>query len=140
MANKVLVKVEGLAVPATFAAVLAKDTLVKISANETVAKAGSGETILGHVVKSPTAANGIGTVETRFRSIIEIIADGILAAGDEVKLSSDDGSGNQRVKKFVEQVIDGGGNVTTEPDSSAKRFGRVWKGGADAATVKVLVY
>lgn len=133
MANKVLARFEGLAIPATFAAVLTKGDNVKISANETIAIAGAGDKPLGQVVKSPAAANGIGTIETRFRALIEIVGNGILAAGAEVKLSSVSG-GNQRVAAFTE------GTDLVEGDAEPLRFGRVWKGGADGATIKVLVY
>lgn len=133
MANKVLARVEGLAIPATFAAVQVKGANVKISANETVAIAGAGDKPLGQVVVSPTAANGVGTVETRFRALIEIKANGDLAAGAEVKLSSLSGS-DQRVAAFTE------GTASVDGDAEPLRYGRVWKGGLDGAVIKVLVY
>jgi hypothetical protein len=125
---------EGLAVPATIAAILAKDTLMAISGDRTVAKAAADALVVGRLIKPAKEVNGSGTVETRFRSLIEIKADGIIAAGNVVKLSSADGSGNQRAKKWVGQTDAAAG------DKPETMFGVCWLGGADAATVEVLVY
>lgn len=121
--------VEGLSVRAIFAAVLNKDELVKISADETVAKAGANETPIGRVVKSPKAASGTGTVETKFKDLIDIIGSGALTAGTLVKMAAADGSGNQRVAAWVSGT-----------DAWERLVGTVWKGGADGATIKVLTY
>lgn len=134
MANKTLAKFEGLAVPAIFAAVLAKDDVVKISGNATVAKAAAGDKPLGQVTATVTAANQTGTVETKFKALVEIKGSGALAANAEVKLAAADGSGNQQVIAFTE------GTATVDGDAEMLRFGRVWVGGADGATLKVMTY
>lgn len=126
MANKKTHGYEGLAIHGACLATLVKDDIVKISANETIAKAGANDKSLGRFV---VQFGDRFTVETRFKELIEIKASGVLAANDEVKLAADDGSANQRVTAFVEGT-----------DAESRRFGRVWKGGADAATVKILTY
>jgi hypothetical protein len=127
-------QVEGLAVPATIAAVLARETIVSITGNRTVSKSGADALAVGRLSNPAKEANGSGTVETRFRALIEIKADGAIVAGDVVKLSSADGSGNQRAKKWVGQTDAAAGD---KPESM---FGVCWNGGADAATVEVLTY
>jgi hypothetical protein len=127
-------QVEGLAVAATIAAVLAKDTLVGVTGNRTVNKAGADALGIGRLSKPSLEAGGSGTVETRFKELIEIKADGAIAAGDVVKLSSADGGGLQRVKKWVGQTDAAPG------DKPETMFGVCWNGGADAATVEVLTY
>jgi hypothetical protein len=141
-----------LAIVATFAAVLARETAVAITANRTVNKAGAGAVVVGHVFKPAAAVNGKGSIETPFKALIEIKADGAIAAGDRVSMSSADGDGNQRVKKWTVQTV----TITTvvdadlvDPyvtdadlsgDSPDLIYGVCWNGGADGATVEVLVY
>jgi hypothetical protein len=124
----------GLAVPAIVAAVLARDALVAVSGNRTVNKAGADALVIGRLLKPADEVNGSGTVETRFKELIEIKADGAIAAGDVVKLSSADGSGNQRAKKWTGQTD------ATAGDKPESMFGVCWSGGADGATVEVLTF
>jgi hypothetical protein len=141
-----------LAVVATFAAVLTRDAVVAITANRTVNKAGAGAVAVGHVFKPASAINGKGSIETPFKALIEIKADGAIAAGDRVKMAAADGDGNQRVKKWTAQSV----TATTEVDADLTSpyvtdadlagdspdliYGVCWNGGADGATVEVLVY
>ena len=122
---------EGLSIPVTVAtANLPKDTLVAITANMTVDKAGANALVIGRLFKTTKVANGSGTVETRFKERIEIKASGVLAAGNEVKMAAPDpGTGENRVSLFDPAA-----------DAVTRRFGVVWKGGADGATVEVLTY
>lgn len=126
--------VEGFAIPATVAAILAKDTLVKISADRTVDAAGADDFVVGRLFKPAREAAGLGTVETRGKELIEIKADGAIAAGDKVKMSSASPAGTQRVKKWVSQTDAAPG------DKSDSMFGVCWFGGADAATVEIIVF
>ena len=126
------------AIVATFAAVLAENTIVAITANRTVNKAGAGAVAVGHVFKPAKAVNGTGSIETTFKAFIEIKFDGAVVAGDRVKLSAADGDGNQRVKKWVSQTFDGDGVATG--DTADLIYGLCWYGGADGATGEVLVY
>jgi hypothetical protein len=122
--------VEGLSVPATIVtAKLAQDTLVAITANKTVDKAGANAIVIGRVLKTNREANGSGTIETRFKELIEIKASGALVAGNRVKLAAADGGGLQRVVLW-----------DSAADTADTLLGVVWKGGADAATVEVLTY
>ncbi len=130
---KLRAQAEGLAVLATIAAVLARDTIVKITADHTVNKAGAGDIPLGRLVKPARAASETGSVETRFKELIEIKGSGAIAAGDRVKMAAD-GGGEQRVAKWVSQTDADAGD---KPDTL---FGICWKGGADGATIEVLTY
>ncbi|MEO8650506.1 MAG: hypothetical protein ABI539_15190 [Acidobacteriota bacterium] len=127
---KLRVKIEGLAVIATIAAVLAKDTLVAITANRTVNKAGANANVIGRLVVPALAINGQGTVETRFKELIEIKGSGVLAAGATVKLAAADGTTGENV---VVAWVSG-------TDGAERLFGVVWNGGGDGATLEVLTY
>lgn len=101
MPNKLKVQSQyGVAWPCIFAAVLEKDRLVKVSANETVDDAAAADVPRGYVVKSPEAANGIGSVMLRGRAVVEVLFNGNIAANAEVKMSSVSGA-NQRVAAWV---------------------------------------
>jgi hypothetical protein len=126
--------VEGLAIGAICAAVLAKDTLVAITADKTVNKAGAGAVVIGRLIKPGAAINDRGTVETRFKELIEIKASGAIAAGDRVKMAAADGDGNQRVAKWTSQTDLVAGDL---PETL---FGVCFVGGADGATIQVLTY
>src|SRR6267378_3310242 len=80
---KLRAQIEGLAVPATIAAVLARDVIVAITGNRTVNKAGADALAVGRLSIPAKAANVSGTVETRFKALIEVKADGAIAAGDK---------------------------------------------------------
>lgn len=128
-------KAEGLAIVVTFAAVLAKDFLVTLTGDKTVNKAGADAVYVGRVVKPPKAANDTGTIETPFKERWEIKASGAIAAGDRVKFAAADGvTGENRVTKWTSQTDAAPGD---KPDSL---LGVCLVGGADGATVEVLVY
>lgn len=127
---KLRAQVEGLAVPAIIAAVLAKDTLVAITGNRTVNKAGADAVVIGRLSVPAKAINGDGTVETKFKELIEIKASGNLAAGASVKMAAaDGGTGENVVIVWV--------NANDEPQ---ELFGVVWKGGNSGEVIEVLTY
>jgi len=127
--------VEHVGLPATIESVLVKDTMVEITDDETVDKhAGTGAVNIGFVRKAAREAGGTGTIETRFRATGEAKADGAIAAGDLFKMSTESPAGTQRVKKWVGQTDAAPGDKPETAD------GVCWKGGADAATVKLLFY
>lgn len=132
-ATKLRVQREGLAVPAIMATVLAKNALVAISADRTVALATAGDTVVGRVSVPNKSAGAKGTVETRFKELIEIMANGAIAAGDRVKMSSISGS-SQRVAKFTATT------AAADNDASDDILGICWFGGADTETIEVLTY
>lgn len=125
---------EGLAVAVICAAVLAKDTLVKLTGNKTVDKAGADAIVIGTLKKPAREANGTGTVETFFKALVTVKTSGALVAGDRVKMAAADGDGNQRVTKWISQTDAAAGD---KPDSL---IGVCFVGGADAADVQVLLY
>lgn len=132
---KVLARVEGLAVPAIIAtAVHPKDTLVKITADRTVDKAGSNEFAIGTISvpsKSATAPNNTGTVETRFKELIECkIGGSALSAGAFVKLAAVDGTTGENVA--VAWV--------SGTDVFERCFGIVWKGAAANGVAEILTF
>jgi hypothetical protein len=131
MPVKLRAQVEGLSIIATVVtAALPKDTIVAITGDMTVDKAGANAKSVGRLFVPSRTANAQGTVETRFKERIEIKALGAIAANDDVKLAAPDGTtGENRVAPFVEGT-----------DAESRRFGRCWKGGADGATVEVLTY
>jgi hypothetical protein len=132
---QLMAHIEGLAIRAIFAAVLGKDVLVAITANETINKAGADAVYIGRVVSPAKEVNGIGTIETPFKERIKIKGSGVLAAGDRVKLAAADGvTGENRVAKWVSQTDAVAG------DKPETLFGVVWIGGADGAEMDVLVY
>ena len=122
---------EGLGLRATIAAVLDKDTLVKITADKTVNKAGSANDFhIGRLSVPAKAASGVGTVECRFKELIEIKGSGALSAGAIVKLAAADGTtGENRAVAWVSGT-----------DVWERAFGVVWKGAADGGTLEVLTF
>lgn len=131
---KLKAQVEGLAVAVIVAAVLVKDTLVKLTGDKTVDKAGADAVVIGRLMKPAREANGTGTVETRFKELITIKTSGALVAGDRVKMAAADGGGIQRVTKWISQTDAAAGD---KPDSL---LGVCFVGGADGADVQVLTY
>lgn len=119
--------VEGLAVPAIIAAVLAKDTLVAITADRTVGAAGAADIVIGRLFKPAREINGDGTVETKFKELIEIKATGAIAAGELVIMAADDPAGTQTVAPLAAEAL-------------SLVVGICWKGGADNATIEVLTF
>lgn len=128
-------QVEGLAVAVIVAtAALAKDTLVKLTGDKTVDKAGANAVVIGRLVKPARDANGSGTVETKFKELITIKASGAIAAGDRVKMAAADGGGIQRVAKWISQTD------LVAGDNAETLFGVCFVGGADGADIQVLTY
>lgn len=128
-------QVEGYAIMATFAAVLAKDTIVAIVADRTVNIAGANAIPVGRVSVPAKVADETGTIETRFKELVEIKASGAVAAGDVVKMAAvDPVTGENRVAKWTGQTDAVAG------DKPETRYGLCWKGGADGATLEVLAY
>lgn len=127
---KLRAQVEGLAVPATIATVEAKDTLMVITGDKTVGKAGANANVVGRLSVPAKAVNGLGTIETKFKELIEIKTSGALAAGVQVKLAAVDGTTGENI-------------VTTwviGTDGAERLFGLVWKGTAGVGVAEVLVY
>ncbi|MBD0370322.1 MAG: hypothetical protein ICV60_05765 [Pyrinomonadaceae bacterium] len=143
---------EGLSIGVIFAALLVKDALVAITANETVNKAGADAIIIGRVAVPAKEVNGRGTVETYFKELVRVKFDGAVAAGDRVKMAAADGGGIQRVKKWTAQTV----AVTTAVDADLVNpyvtavalngdspdliCGVCLVGGADGAEGDVLMY
>lgn len=122
---------EGLAVPATVVtANLPKDTLVSITGNRTVDKAGANAHAVGRLVVPSRTAAGRGTVETRYKELIEIKAANAVTAGQLVKMAAADGTtGENRVDVWVSGT-----------DGAERIFGVCWNGGAGGATLEVLTF
>jgi len=121
---------EGLAVIATIAAVLAKDTLVAITGNRTVDKAAANAFAIGRLVVPAKAAAGQGTVETRFKEFLEIKASAIVAAGGFGKLGAPDGTTGENT---IVPWVDG-------TDSITRLYCVVWNGAAAGGTAEVLTF
>lgn len=127
---KLRAQFEGLAVIATIAAVLAKDTLVAITGDRTVNAAGANANPIGRLVVPAKAVNGQGTVETKFKEFVEIKTGGVLAAGALVKLAAVDGTTGENV---VVAWVSG-------TDGYERLYGVVWKGAASGGVAEVLTY
>lgn len=124
----------GLAVPATIeTADLAKGTLVAITDDRTVDAAGADDAVVGHVFKPAREADGSGTIETKARHLVEGVADGAIAAGEEVKLGTT-AAGVQKFKKWTSQTD------LVAGDKPESRVGICWLGGGNGDTVEVLMY
>ena len=127
---KLRAQVEGLAIPAIVATVEPKDTLVAITADKTVGKAGANAEVIGRLSVPARSVNGTGTVETKFKELVEIKTSGALAAGVKVKLAAVDGTTGENV---VTTWVSG-------TDGFALLYGIVWKGTAGVGVAEVLVY
>lgn len=121
---------EGLAVPATVATVEPKDTIVTITGDKTVGKAGANANPIGRLSVPAKANNGPGTVETKFKELVEIKTGGVLAAGALVKLAAVDGTTGENI---VVAWVSG-------TDGFERLYGVVWKGAGSGAVAEVLVY
>ncbi len=75
-------------------------------------------------------ANTQGTVETRYKELVEIKGSGTLAAGALVKLAAVDGTTGENVAVAWVSGTDGFERV----------YGVVWKGGTTGATLEVLTF
>lgn len=127
---KTRVGIEGLGIPATVAAILPKDTLVAITGNRTVNKAGLNADSIGYLRVPAATVNGKGTVETKFKELIEIKFSGAIAAGADVKLAAPDGTTGENVAIVW----------VSGTDAIERRLGKVWNGVGDGAVGEVLVY
>lgn len=127
---KLRANVEGLAVPATVATVEPKDTIVTITGDRTVGKAGANANPIGRLSVPAKEVNGEGTVETKFKELVEIKTGGVLAAGAAVKLAAVDGSTGENI------VVAWVGGT----DSYERLYGIVWKGAGSGEVAEVLVY
>lgn len=121
---------EGLAVPATVATVEPKDTIVTITGDKTVGKAGANANPIGRLSVPSKSVNGPGTVETKFKELVEIKTGGVLAAGALVKLAAVDGATGENI---VVAWVSG-------TDGFERLYGVVWKGAGSGAVAEVLVY
>lgn len=128
---KVLAKFEGLAVPATVeTADLPQDSLVDITGDKTVDKAPADGIPIGRLSVPSKTEDGIGTVETRFKELVSMEADGTLAAGATVQLGTlSPTTGLHTAKAWIEGT-----------DTLLQLYGVVWVGGADEATIQVLTF
>lgn len=110
----------------TFAAAMVKGDIVKVTANNTVDKAVATDVPRGEV-QSYNANLGTGAVRLRGRAVVEILANGNIAANTEVKMSSLSGS-EQRVAAWVQGT-----------DNENLKVGWVLQGG-NGVVIKVVLY
>lgn len=96
---KLLAQREGLALPMTIAtAIHPKDTLVAITGDKTVDKAGANAHVAGRISVPSKSIGGIGTVEFRYKEYVECkIGSSAIAAGALVKLQAVDGTTGENV-------------------------------------------
>lgn len=128
---KLRAQTEGFAIPAAIAtANLPKDTLVAITGDRKVDKAGANANVVGRLVVPAKTANGQGTVETKFKELIEIKTVAALTYGQPVKLAAVDGTtGENRVDLWVSGT-----------DSVERLVGVIWFGAALGGVAEVLTY
>lgn len=120
---------EGLAVIATIAAVLIKDTLVAITGNRTVNKAAANDVTIGRLVVPAKVIGGQGTVETRFKEFVEIKAAAAVTFGQRVKLAAPDATtGENTITPLL------------GTDAFEICYGVVWNGAASGGTAEVLTF
>jgi hypothetical protein len=122
---------EGFAVVATVVtANLAKDTLVKITADNTVDKADANAHAIGRLVVPSKTANGTGTVETRYKERIEIKVATTVTAGQFAKLGAPDGTtGENTIAPWVSGT-----------DVWERNIGVVIKGATNGNVAEVLLF
>jgi hypothetical protein len=133
---KLRAQVEGLGMPAIVAtANLPVDTLVSITGNGTVGKCAADGFPIGRLSVPAKTANGPGTVETKFKELVEMEADGSITAGDWVKLGTlSPTTGKHTAKVWTE------GTAAADNDPVKRAYGVCWVGGADEATVQILTF
>ncbi|PYS72727.1 MAG: hypothetical protein DMF69_06910 [Acidobacteria bacterium] len=139
MSNKIRARVEGLAVPAVIhTANLPQDTALKITGDATVDKSTTvDDKIVGELRVPSRTADGQGTVETRFRALVDAECDGAIAAGDYIK-AGDHNSGVQCFKKWTPLGVSAGPVFTG--DLPHLIVGQCWVGGADTETGTFLLF
>ena len=127
---KVLANVEGLAVRATIeTAGVPQGALVNITGDKTVDIAGDGERVDGFVrvaVKDATEEDGQCTIETKYKSLVEVKAVGGALTAGAIVIAGAPATGNVSTVKAI-----GAGTFD-------KPYGVVWKGGAENALIEVL--
>lgn len=102
MANKIKMQAQyEIAEVVTFAAVVPKDNIVRVTANNTVNQAVATHVPRGYVVTPAKAANETGVVMLKGRAILKIKASATIAANDEVKMAALSGS-DQQVAPWVQ--------------------------------------
>lgn len=122
---------EGFAVVATVAtANLAKDTLVKITGDNTVDKADANAHAIGRLVVPAKTTNGTGTVETRYKERVEIKTSGNVTAGQFAKIGAPDGTTGENT---VVQWVSG-------TDAWERLYGVVIKGATSGNVAEVLTF
>lgn len=127
MANKLnLANPHDILATLTFAAAMVKGDVVKVTANNTVNKAVDTDVPRGEV-ESYDANLGTGAVRLKGRGVLEILANGNIAANTEVKMSSLSG-GEQRVAAWVQGA-----------DNENLKIGWVLQGG-NGVVIKVVLY
>ena len=110
----------------TFANAMVKGDIVKVTANNTVDKAVATDVPRGEV-QSYNPQTLTGAVRLRGRAVVEILANGNIAANTEVKMSSLSG-GEQRVAAWVQGT-----------DNENLKVGWVLQGG-NGVVIKVVLY
>lgn len=122
---------EFLGMPATIVTGnLPKDTLMAITGNRTVDKAGANANAIGRLVVPSKTDGGLGTVETKFKELIECKTAAIVAAGALVKLGAPDGTtGENTVTTWVSGT-----------DGFERLYGVVWNGAASGGVAEILTY
>lgn len=131
MSNKIRAFPEGnLAIPvAMHTASLAKGTLLTITDDNTVDKSvAEDDVIVGSVEVPSKTADGIGTMRTRYRALVDFQCKGAIAAGERVKAGAAV-SGVQTLKKYI---------AGTDDDDVV--VGICLTGGADTETGTFLIF
>lgn len=128
---KMLSQVEGLSIAALVeTGGLAQDTLVSITGDRQVDKAAANGFAIGRLIVPAKEDDTEGTVETRFKEKVEMEADGIVAAGNWVKLGAlSPTDGKHTAKVWVEDT-----------DALTRLYGIAFIGAADEGTVTVLTF
>lgn len=118
----------GLSIGAKCAAALDPDVLVKVSADETVAKADADAVVIGRTITK--VVDGETTIESTARELSDIKFAAALTAGTPVKMAAPDGTtGENRVTTF-----------DPASDPYTRFVGVVWKGAGSGATGTVLFF
>lgn len=122
---------EGFAITVTVVtANLPKDTLVKLTADNTVDKADANSLPIGRLVVPARTASGTGTVETKFKEKVEIKTTAIVAIGNVVKLGVPDGTtGENTVTPWVSGT-----------DGFERVYGVCCKAAASGGVAEILTY
>jgi len=124
---------EGLAVARGVSVVTAnlpKDTLVAITGNKTVDKAGANAHVIGRLVVPAKVAGGQGTIETRYKEWLDIKAGAAVVAGGFGKLGVPDATTGENT---IVPWVDG-------TDSITRLYCVIWNGAALGGTAEILTF